>query len=298
MKKFRLLLLLILASQISLVSCSSDNNDSPSEMSDDEPEPLAAETRLNVSYGSHQQQVYDLYLPEGRTEDHTKVIILVHGGGWTAGDKADMSEFIPQLQSNHPEHAIVNMNYVLATATIPAFPNQFLDLQRVINKLTAEKETLQILPEFGLIGTSAGAHLSLQYDYVYDTSDAVKMVCDIVGPTDFTDPFYTNDPNFSILLQILVDEAAYPTGTNYAEAISPALQVSAVSSPSILFYGDQDPLVPLSNGQTLQQALITNGVTHSFTVYEGGHGDDWSAESLSDLQLQLSTFINAHLAIE
>lgn len=232
MKNIKLLLLLVLAFQLSLISCSSEINDnSPLEM-DDEPEPLAAVTRLNVSYGSHMQQAYDLYLPEGRTDDHTKVIILVHGGGWTAGDKADMSEFIPQLQINHPDHAIVNMNYVLANTTTPAFPNQFLDIQRVINKLTSEKEELQILPEFGLIGTSAGAHLSLQYDYVYDTTNAVKMVCDIVGPSDFTDPFYTNDPNFNILcnfwwmrvLILLAPIMPKPSVLRYRSLLQAALQ--------------------------------------------------------------------------
>ena len=158
---------------------------------------LSEEVKFDVSYGENPQQVYDLYLPEGRTAEKTKVLILIHGGGWVEGDKNDMDEYIPLLKQKHPNHALVNINYVLANPpSIPAFPNQFLDLKKVINKLTEESEPLQILPEFGLIGTSAGAHIALQYDYVYDTNDQIKMVCDIVGPTDFTDPFYTNNPNF------------------------------------------------------------------------------------------------------
>ena len=164
-------------------------------------QPLGEETQLNVSYGDNPQQKYDLYLPEGRSSEKTKIIILIHGGGWIDGDKEDMNEYIPILKEKHPNHAIVNINYVLAAPpSTPAFPNQFLDVGKVINKLTQESEELELLPEFGLIGASAGAHIALQYDYVYDTDDKVKMICDIVGPTDFTDPFYTENPNFQILL--------------------------------------------------------------------------------------------------
>lgn len=274
---------------LSFFSCSSDENSN--ELSP----PLVAEVREGVSYGSDDQQVYDIYLPEGRSSNTTKVVILVHGGGWTGGDKAGMANFVSLIQTEHPDHAIVNMNYVLATSSVAAFPNQFLDVGRVIDQLTSREEELQILPEFGLIGVSAGAHISLMYDYVYDTDDQVKMVCDIVGPTDFTDPFYADNPNFDLLLAVLVDESAYPNGTNFAEATSPALQVSSAGSPSILFYGNQDPLVPLTNGERLNVALTNAQIAHAFTVYEGGHGNDWSEASYEDMQVQISGFIDTYL---
>jgi dipeptidyl aminopeptidase/acylaminoacyl peptidase len=136
------------------------------------------------------------------------------------------------------------------------------------------------------------------YDYVYDTDDQVKFVADIVGPTDFTDPFYSQNPNFQFFLQAAVDENAYPSGTNYAEAVSPAHRVTSQSSPSILFYGASDPLVPLSNGQTLKDVLSDTMITHSLTIYEGGHGDDWSEANQQDVSRKLSEFITTHLPIE
>ncbi|MCR9182458.1 MAG: alpha/beta hydrolase [Flavobacteriaceae bacterium] len=291
MKKYLVLFLIL---SFVTFSCSTDE-----ETSSDEPnEVLEEETRLNVSYGAHPRQVYDLYLPEGRSNDKTKVIVLVHGGGWTSGDKSDMSQFVSFLRDNHPDYAIANINYVLAEIGVPAFPNQFLDLGRVISQLTTQQNDLQIQPQFGLVGTSAGAHISLMYDYVYDTNSQIKFVADIVGPTDFTDPFYSNDPNFPLALQLLTDESAFPAGTDFAVALSPALQVSASSSPTILFYGDQDPLVPLTNGQSLASALNAAGIINSFTVYEGGHGDDWSPADVLDLQQKLESFILTHLPIE
>ena len=289
MKKI-LVLLLVLTVQISYISCTKDNDGG------NEQQPLLEENFSNVSYGSNALQVFDLYLPAKRSAEKTKVIILVHGGGWTEGDKADMDFLIPVIKLRHPNHAIVNMNYVLANATTPAFPNQFLDLDAVINKLTAEKDDLQILPQFGLVGASAGAHISLIYDSVYDTDDQVKMVGDIVGPTDFTDEFYTSNPGFQVLLAALVDESAYPPGTDFAEVLSPALQVSNASSPTLLFYGNTDPLVPLTNGASLNNALNNAQIDHSFTVYNGGHGD-WAQNDIENMISQINTYVDTYLEV-
>lgn len=64
-----------------------------------------------------------------------------------------------------------------------------------------------------------------------------------------------------------------------------------------MFYGDDDELVPVSNGIFLKEQLDKAGVENSFTLYEGGHGD-WQKEDNADMQLQLSDFINIHLAVE
>ncbi len=298
MKKLFYLLFVLLSINFTFTSCTSD--DVTIDDDNNIEEPLNAEFILNVSYGENSQQVYDIYLPEGRTSNKTKVLVLVHGGGWTGGDKDNMDDFVNLIQQFLPNYAIVNINYVLGDTNppfIPAFPNQFLDLGAVINQITEQSEDLQILPEFGLIGTSAGAHISLMYDYVYDENDVVKMVCDIVGPTDFTNPQYADNPLFNLALEALVNESEYPDGTNYAEITSPAFQVSTQSSPTLMFYGNQDPLVPLANGELLKTNLTNASVTNSFTVYEGGHGN-WDEASSINLQEQLIDFIETHLPIE
>ena len=292
-KHLTYLLVFFLFAQV-FYSCSSDDSNSD----DTNTIPLEETMLLNVTYGSHSQQIYDIYLPANRSTTKTKVLVLVHGGGWTGGDKSDMDEFIDLIKLNHPDHAIVNINYVLAIPpSIPAFPNQFLDLETVISQLTNLKDEYHILPEFGLIGTSAGAHISLMYDYLYDSNDQVKMVCDIVGPSDFTDPFYADDPLFELALAAFIDENAYPPETNLAEITSPLFHVSNNSSPTIMFYGIDDPLVPLSNGNLLDEALTNNTVTHNYTIYQGGHGD-WSDENINNLKEQLILFINTHLPVD
>lgn len=274
---------------LAFFSCSSDDS-SPIDNT-----PLEAETRLNVPYGNHPQQVYDLYLPANRTTSDTKIVMLIHGGAWTAGDKNDMNGTVAMLQTLHPDYAIVNVNYVLANSENYAFPNQFFDIQTIVNKLTSERNDLHVKPEFGMIGTSAGAHIAMMYDYKYDTNDQVKFVADIVGPSDFTDPFYEENFEIPTIILALVNQNAYPNGTNFIEELSPLFHVSNTSSPTCMFYGTEDPLVPESNGESLKLKLDQFNIDNKLRIYQGGHGNDWSYENLTEAQGIISDYIEMYL---
>ena len=262
---------------------------------------LEAQILTNVSYGNHPQEVYDLYLPAGRTNLSTKVITLIHGGGWVAGDKSSMTYFVEYFLENYPEYAILNLNYVLAQApNHHAFPDQYRNIDTAINKILQEQEELQIKPEFGFLGTSAGAHLAMMYDYTYDfIQDNVKFVIDIVGPTDFTDPFYTSDPDLPNLVELLVDETQYPEDADYLTLNSPALLANSLSSPTLLFYGSEDSLVPLSNGATLHNSLNVHNITSEFSIYSGGHGiGSWNENDIVDFKVQMDNLIDTFLSID
>lgn len=291
MKKV-LLFLFLLGIQFSSISCTKDSISEP--IGND---PLKKEKLMDLSFGNNPQQLYDLYLPANRSALKTKIIILVHGGRYTKGDKKQMRFFVRHLQENNPDHAIVNMNYVLADSVTPAFPNQILDIGRVIDELTSKKDEFQIHPEFALVGTSSGAHLAMMYAYVYDTDKRVKAIADIVGPTDFTDPFFSNRQKIKDLFDVLVDKGAYPPDTDYFEALSPALYVTSTTSPTVLFYGDADPTVPLSNAITLKSALDQAEVENEYFIYNGGHFN-WEPEDREDVLLKTSAFIDMHLKID
>lgn len=244
----------------------------------------------NISYGSSDQQKFDLYLPANRTSETTKIIILIHGGGWVEGDKADMNYLIDIIKQNLPGFAVANMNYRLAAAGNPAFPMQIDDITSVIAKL--KSENYSISNKYGFIGVSAGAHLSMLYSYAYNSNNEIKMVASLVGPTNFTDPNYTNDTINPLYDQFYLSLTGQSYTDNPAifQQISPFWRVTASAPPTILFYGNTDPLVPITQGQDMHTKLDALSVYNEFTLYNGGHGDWVTADQL-DAYTKLIAFI-------
>lgn len=243
----------------------------------------------DVAYGGDADQMYDIYLPKGRTSD-TRVILLVHGGGWTSGDKTDMNGFRDFLREELPDIAIVNLNYRLADDANPPHPMQINDITAVVNDLKDKQNSYQIGTGLGLVGVSAGGQLSLLWSYAHDSGNQVQMVCSVVGPTNFTDEAYLNSGN--PILQELVSQ--FGEDEAFLKSVSPFHQATAASPPTILFYGGQDPLIPTSQGIDMDNKLGELNVAHEFIFYpEEGHG--WNGANLLDTSIKLKAFIETHL---
>jgi len=286
MKAIKLILLSLCVAAVSF-SCSNDSTDTISGMLD----PSEYYEELNISYGADTNQKFDLYLPANRNPS-TKVMFLVHGGGWSGGDKTEMNAFKDIIRQDLPNMAIVNINYRLADASNSPYPMQIDDITAVVNYLENSQNTYSISDDYGFIGVSAGAHLSLLWSYAFDTNDHVKMVCSIVGPTNFTDHAYlqTTNPNVESLMALYGVDAT----TEFLEEVSPYHRVTASAPPTILFYGGQDPLVPTTQGTAMRERLQQLGVTHEFTLYENaGHG--WIGLELLDTWSKLKLFSQTHL---
>lgn len=248
---------------------------------------LPARDIFNVPYGNDPEQRIDVYLPKGRT-DSTRTIILVHGGSWSGGSKNEFNYVVPILKSQFPNHAIVNMDYRLGTAQSPGFPKQIQDIEMAIAHL--KNSDYRISDEFAFIGASAGAHLALLYSYHHDPNHEVKAVCSIVGPTDFTDPAYTNHPLFQYGLMALVGNVSYQQQPEMFIEVSPAAHVSQDSPPTVMFYGGQDMLIPATQGSRLKDKLNAAGVYNEFYLYpNGGHGN-WNAATMLDFQSKMIAF--------
>ncbi|WP_142786261.1 alpha/beta hydrolase [Changchengzhania lutea] len=254
-----------------------------------ETESLNFYQELDVSYGSQIDQKFNLYLPANRSTD-TKIMILIHGGGWTSGDKSEMNAIKDVILQDLPEIAIVNMNYRLATSFSDAYPKQLDDITEVVNYLKTNASNYFISNDIGFVGVSAGAHLALLWSYAFDTNSQTKMVCSIVGPTNFTDPAYLENANPILQLLLGTDNAT----TDYLEEVSPYHQVKVLSPPTILFNGGKDPLIPITQGTDLRDKLNVLGIKNEFTLYENeGHG--WDGESLLDTWAKLKVFTKTHL---
>jgi len=287
MKHFKFIFFYSVLSII-LYSCSEESGDNTTNTSIDASKYYQ---ELNISYGNDINQKFDLYLPANRSSN-TKTVILIHGGGWSSGDKVDMNPFKDLIRQDLPNLAIVNINYRLADANNKPYPMQIDDMTSIINYLIINKNKYTISDKFGFIGASAGAHLSLLWSYAFDTNKNVNMVCSIVGPTNLTDPAYLN--NTSPELQAMLDLYGVNATSSYLEEASPLHRVTAAAPPTILFYGGQDPLIPTTQGTDLRDKLVSLNVTHQFTLYpNAAHG--WIGLELLDTWFKLKAFTQTHL---
>ena len=90
---------------LNLGSCSTTDELTQEEIQQTLPETI----ERNVSYGGSNQQAYDMYLPSGRNDRDTKTIIIIHGGSWISGDKADLNGYVSLMQSAFPNHALLRL---------------------------------------------------------------------------------------------------------------------------------------------------------------------------------------------
>ena len=259
---------------------------------DEEPEEDMPLTMLNVSYGSNAQQKMDVYLPATRSTTTTKVIIMIHGGGWNTGDKADFNEYVDSLKKREPSYAIFNLNYRLAN-TSELFPAQELDIKTAVEFIYNKRQEYKISDKFVLVGASAGAHLALLQGYKYSTPVKPKAIIDFFGPTDLID-MYNNPPNPLVQPLLLAVTGVTPTANTLYMQSSPINFISSQSPPTMIFHGGVDIVVSPSQSASLDTKLFISGVTHQYVFYPAeGHG--WVGANLIDSFNKIQAFLAANV---
>lgn len=282
MKKF----LIIPFSVFILVSCKKNDVSNNS---------LPAQTITNLSYGTDVAQKMDLYLPSGRKDDTTKLIVLVHGGAWTIGDKSDFSSYISSLQHRLPGYAIANINYRLATAIANHFPTQENDMKSAVDFLVSKSATYHYSQKIVLLGASAGAHMALLQAYKY-ASPKILAVVDFFGPTDMAGlyNFYAANPADQLAFQILMNGTPASNVSLYSQS-SPINFVTSLSAPTIIFHGSIDTVVPVDQSSSLKNKLAGAGVPTEMTVYPNLGHNIWPSATMEDAFNKITAFIQANV---
>ena len=269
------------------------------EASGDIPNTINAITQSNVSYGSALLQKMDIYLPANRSVTSTKVIIMVHGGGWTTGDKADYQKFTDTLKKRFPDYALFNINYRLSAFPNNLFPTQEMDVKAAVEFIYAKRSEYLISDKFALIGESAGAHLSMLIAYKYNTPVKIRAVASFFGPSDLTD-MYNNPVNGNNTISLGLAQAVGSTpATNptvYTQSSPVTFIASATAVPTILLHGSLDALVSPSQSVRVQNRLIAAGIPTQYVLYPGkDHGFDWDNLTFFDAFNKVQAFFIANM---
>lgn len=250
---------------------------------------LPAISFLDVAYGVAPLQKADVYLPALRNAK-TKTLVIIHGGGWTAGDKSDYNGYVSEFQNKLPDYAIVNVNYRLVTYDSTYFPMEESDILSAIQFVLNKASDYHISKDIILLGASAGAHLALLQGYKHSDVLQPKGIISFFGPTDLSDLFvHYKDNTIPWVLQKIMGGTLQETPEAFMEA-SPINYVSSTSAPTLMLHGDADPLVPVAQAQALQTKLNSLHVANKLVIYPGeGHG--WTGPDLTDSFQKVEDFI-------
>lgn len=242
--------------------------------------PFVTGQHAGVTYGTHKAQTMDLCYPPSRPTN-TSGFLLVHGGGWSSGDKTDFAGLCA---------TIARLGYVAATIDYRMFGDgaTYADMLADIDlALATYRDVARTdgwpVTKVALLGASAGAHLSLMYAYTREPTLPIGFVVGMSSPTDFLDPAYLSAAGsaeygqLSNLLGVSVTKDTVDQRRAAIEAASPTYRVTANAPPTILAHGSKDTLVPYSNAVLLSARLAALGVTHELLTYPNS-GHDLAAD--------------------
>ena len=253
------------------------------------PNPEVAIAYSDVGYGTGQLQKMDIDLPAGRTINTTKTIVVIHGGAWIDGDKADMTFVVDSIKKRNPNFAFINLNYSLAiNGGANVFPAQEMDIRAAIQFYLAKSSDYKVSKDLILLGASAGAHLALLHGYKNDPDKHVKAIVDFFGPTDLVAIW-----NEGFLVQfgliVVVGKSYIDSPAIYTES-SPINYVTAQSPPTIVLQGLLDDIVLPTQSTSLVAKLNSAGVPHQLVTYPNeGHG--FSAVDNTDALNKIMPFL-------
>lgn len=277
----------MLAATLFLAACSKDNAGNDSAVS--------AQNISNVAYGTDPLQKADIYLPANRSSNSTKVMIMIHGGAWSVGDKTDFTAFADTIKRRLPDYAIININYRLANAANNLFPTQENDVKTAVEFIYSKRNDYHISDQFVLLGASAGAHLAMLQAYKYASPVRAKAVVDFFGPSDMTAMY--NDPAPFAPPSSIAGVVGGTPATHAAlyQSSSPLTFIDAQSPPTIIFQGGMDPLVKPSQSTAVRDKLTAANVANEYVFYPtGGHGD-WDAATFTDAFNKIQAFLQVHV---
>ena len=263
--------------------------------------PTPARELPGVVYGTDGGPLeMDVYLPAGSGPTHqAPVVILLHGGGWVGGGRADVASEAQALQA--AGLAVLNVDYRLAAPGQPGYPHQLSDIGLALDWARGNGPVLGLDPSrIGALGVSAGGNLALELG----VRGLVSAVASWSGPTDLAalerPGSRCTTPSCGPLS---LSYAAYQylgclpeaCPRSYAGA-SPAEQRSA---PGVryLVWNSTDELVPLAQAQEFVSAQRAAGVPVAEHVVAGHlHAAQYAATALAPTVAFLVSSLSAPTA--
>jgi acetyl esterase/lipase len=240
-------------------------------------------------------QKLDIYLPE-EGESPFPVLLHIHGGGFSEGDKCDINLFTP-LKGLQRGYAVVSVNYRLSGEAV--FPASLQDIKTAIRWLRAHGHKYQLdTNRIAAFGGSSGGNLAAMVcltahvaEFDDDALGYLEYSCYVQAAVDWFGPI-----DFSSIDEQLEESGYGPAdhgqpdspesrylGAQLSEVplkvalANPMTYIHRNMPPLLIQHGRLDALVPVQQSIEFVEKLekIVPPGRFEFDIIEGaGHGGD------------------------
>ncbi len=242
---------------------------------------LSGEIFRDIPYGhaSGETLLLDAHIPD--TPGPHPIALLVHGGGWSRGDKsgsdkpgdgADITPWFAPLSAANFTWFSINYRH----APAHRWPAALEDVQSAIRWVKTHATHYRGDPQrIALFGHSAGGHLVCLAATLADDSTRPQAVVGFAPVTDFETDVAHRGGQLSTSLQALFNLPAAPNPESLAilREASPLTHIKPGLPPFLLLHGDADKTVRLEQSLAFQQKLQAAGVRCDLITLPGApHG--------------------------
>ena len=271
----------------------------------------------DIAYGDKDSNKFDLYVPADSSKDSYGLVVYLHAGGFTTGDKTDDAQMLEWLCSKG--YVAAGINYTLRTDENEASVySQSMEIKQAMPVVVEEAKKLGYnVDEMTISGGSAGHCLAMLYAYRdADTSPVpVRMCFGAVGPSSFYPEdwgCYRFDQRtaetdeaaaglFGIMAgkEITPDMFDTPAYDEAMKDISALLWVDDDTVPSLLCYGAHDRVQGFPASKRLDSALTEHNIPHDYIVLEhSGHGLQNDSKEFHTYYQKLEEYLDTYMPVK
>lgn len=261
----------------------------------------------DIAYlGADRAEKMDVYLP---SNDHARplpAVLLIHGGGWRIGDKADQRERNIGSTLASAGYAVFSINYLLnvgeridgkMVTTKVAWPQSLHDCKSALRYIRRHASTYGVdSNRIGVMGGSAGGSFAMLLGATTDIdamnagglfpeqSNAVSCIVNLYGVPDVQNH----------RAEIFAGANDEETRQNARDA-SPVTWLHAKMPPMLILHGTADALVNVDESRKLARRLQELGVDYWYLEIAGAPHSFHLEPAQANLRPLVLTFLRKHL---
>jgi alpha-L-fucosidase 2 len=230
-------------------------------------QPYSGPLQKDVVYDAERGLRLDAYVPPG--PGPFPGVVLVHGGGWEAGDKVTYITplFEPLARAGF---AWFSIDYRLTPDV--RHPEQLDDLRRAISFVRSHAARFRVDPaRIAVAGESASGQMAAM---LATEDSALRAVVSFYGVYDFPSMVTDASPR-SLLRRLFGRETFDPEARVLLKRYSPLYHVRSGLPPLLLIHGTNERL--WAQGAAMRDRLAAAGAEHELVALEGApHGmENW-----------------------